>query len=127
MALERLHRLRKQWRDSARAAAAHRNLEADEQEQRVREGARLQRDASEGGSLAIVELLAEASVRALEARRAAQARADRATASALEAHREMRQVEVLLERQASNRARRRAARAQRDTDEMAARLHRAGR
>jgi hypothetical protein len=127
MALERLHRLRKRQSDSARADAAHRNREVDEQDERLREGKRLQRSANEQGCVAIAELLAEASVRAIEARRVAQTRADTATASAVEAHRKMRQVELVLERQAANRARRRAARAQSDSDEHASRPRRAAR
>ena len=127
MALDRLLRLRRRLADAAKADAARGHNEAQAQQERLDECGRLARAANEQGGLAAVELLALASVHALQARRAAQARAELATAAAVLAHREMRQIEIVFERDARSRARKRAARAQRDTDEHAARLRRAAR
>jgi hypothetical protein len=124
MTLQRLLRLRMKLSDAAKAEAARRNCQARTQEERLQECGRLQRTALERGGLAAVELLAQASVSALEARRAALARAELASAAAQQAHREMRQIEIVFSRDAQSRARKRAARAQREADEHAARLRR---
>jgi len=127
MALDRLLRLRRRLSDSAKADAARRQEEALAQERRVEEWGRLACNAVNAGGIATAELLAQAAVHTLEARRAAQARAELACAAAVQAQREMRQIEIVFERDAQGRARKTAARAQRDTDEHAARLRRTAR
>lgn len=128
MALDRLLRLRRQQSDSAKAEASRLNGDALRREERMVECQSAAGAAITGnGGLAMIELLAQASVHALEARRVARARADLAAADAVEAQREMRQIEVVVENQAKSRARRQAGRAQEASDEYAARLRRAAR
>ena len=128
MALDRLLRLRRQKSDLAKAEASRLNGDALQREERMLECQNAAGAAITGnGGLAIIELLAQASVHALEARRVARARADLAAAEAVEAQREMRQIEVVVEHEAKSRARRQAGRAQEASDEYAARLRRAAR
>lgn len=128
MALDRLLRLRRHKSDSAKAEASRHNTEAVLREERLIECQSATGAAIAGnGSLAVFELLAQASVHALEARRVARARADLAAAEAAEAHRETRQIEIVIEHQAKSRARRQAGRAQEESDEYATRLRRAAR
>jgi flagellar biosynthesis chaperone FliJ len=127
MALERLLRLRRRLRDAAHADAARCNGVVQAREQQVAACASLARTAGAQADLGVAELLAQASVHALEARRIARAQADLATAAATLAHREMRQIEIASERDATARARRREAREQQQTDEHAARVRRVAR
>jgi flagellar biosynthesis chaperone FliJ len=127
MALDRLLRLRKQLSDSAKAESSRRHADVLHVEEKLRACRGAADDAIAAGGLAALELLAEASVHALEARRAAKARAELALAAALEAHREMRQVEIVVEHHGEQRTRRRAGVEQAQADEHAARSRRAAR